>query len=281
MHNFHFRKTVTAAIALASVTLTGCLSWFGSENQETSEQGAESKTIKEQKETTSKLAEIEARTAEQGKENLMLKHELQTQQRRIWELSKALENHSMKMRSGFSFSEEEIAALQKQHKKTKELAKGSGAEADGSPSEQMEAPSKDESIAEAPPKKESSPKETTDLAESKMKLAEFGEAIPLLSKLQSDQPGLEDGGRSLKLLAQCWIAVGEPQNALPLLRKMQTRFPEGPHRIEGKLIEAEAHERLGAKQRSQSLYREVLALAPAGEPAQRARKALARIREEN
>jgi hypothetical protein len=254
-------------ISLVFLNLGGCMSNSPAEPSPEAAAAAAQQNLELQK----KILSLETQIKEAGQETLKIQHENQAIQRRLWELSKLMENHSMKLRSGFSFSEEDLAEMKK-------LSKLSAKSEEGPLPERT--PSNAPAIAGTTPVPAGNSKITTDLAEQKIKLTEYGEAVSLLTALDKAEPTLEDNGKVIFLLARCWLALGEPQNTLVLTRRLQARFPNGPFKLSGKLIEAEAQEKLGAKQKSQALYREIIALEPTSELSQKARKALARIREE-
>ena len=117
-----------------------------------------------------------------------------------------------------------------------------------------------------------------EIAKGKVSLGQFGDAVVVLSDLQSKAPQFEDSGESLLLLASCWMQLDEPQNVLPVVRQLYLRFPTSAFLLRAKLIEARAQEKIGAKQLSLSLLKEVLALRPTSLEAQEARALLARMR---
>lgn len=109
--------------------------------------------------------------------------------------------------------------------------------------------------------------------------AQYGEAIVTLSTLQKQFPNQRDGGSGLVLLAQCWMKLGQPDNVFPILRNFYAKFPNSPEYLKGKMIEAQAQEKAGARERALIVYKEVIALGPQTRYAQEARSALAHMRD--
>jgi hypothetical protein len=243
--------------------LSGCLSF----SEETTSPAATPDVLLK---IDNKMAALEQKIQDKDKDILLLQQELLANKRRVFELSKSLEGHSMRLRSGFSFSEDEVAQL-------KALSQPKSSVLTPSPEGQV---STSKSLVEEKTEERPPSSQIVDLAEQKMKEGAVGEAVVMLSELQKHEPGLQDNGRHLILLARAWVDLNEPQNALPQLRRFYGTFPNSTFRTEGKLVEAKAQEKMGATQLSMGLYREVLALAPRSSEAEEARAALSRLREE-
>jgi TolA-binding protein len=219
-----------------------------------------------------RLSETERSTSLARKDFSRFQHETQELRNQLFAIRKRSDMDARKRRSGLALDFDDSAAARVDAKEKASLIAPLPAPA-GSFS-----PDEDEA-KETPVNIEGSPAKLTDEAEEKMRLARYGEAVVLLSDVQTRFPQFDDGGRSLVLLAQGWIKLGEPQNALPALRQVYSRFPTSASLPDAKLWEARAHELMGTRQRALALYRELLATRPEGRQGQEARAALARLRD--
>ena len=116
-------------------------------------------------------------------------------------------------------------------------------------------------------------------AQLKMQRANYGEAIVDLAQLQKDKPNFEDNGLVALLLAECWLKIGQPENALPVLRSFYLKHPQSPDLLKAKMLEGRVLEKSGAREKALIVYREVLALGPETAFAREARTALGRMRD--
>jgi len=78
-------------------------------------------------------------------------------------------------------------------------------------------------------------------------------------------------------LAEAYVELKSPQQALPHLRTFYLQHPNDVQMYRAKWLEARLQEQLQAPQKAAQLYREVIALSPQSDAALRARAALERI----
>jgi TolA-binding protein len=78
-------------------------------------------------------------------------------------------------------------------------------------------------------------------------------------------------------LAEAYVELKSPQQAIPHLRTFYLQHPNDVQLYRAKWLEARAQEQLQAPQRAAQLYREVIALSPQSDVALRSRAALERI----
>ena len=116
-------------------------------------------------------------------------------------------------------------------------------------------------------------------AQLKMQRASYGEAVVVLAQLQKEIPNFEDNGLVSLLLAECWLKLAQPENALPVLRSFYLKHPQSPDLLKAKLLEGRVLEKSGAREKALVVYREVLALGPETAFAREARAALGRMRD--
>lgn len=270
-----FRWCSVRSLLLASVALaaTGCATFgFGGDPDDPQP----SKTAEALTRIDARLAAIDARIgglekgARAGREEFaQFQHELQDARNQLYSVKRGVEAEARRRRSGLTLDVDPNAAARVAAAETipapVDLPPPSGAEPG--------------TLADATLPDDTTPARLTDDAEQRMKLARYGEAVVLLSDVQTRFPQYDDGGRGLLLLADGWIKLGEPQNALPPLRQLYTRFPTSFRMPDGKLLEARAQERLGAKQKALALYRELVASHPDAPQGREARAALSRLRE--
>jgi|GEM_PF-6983832 len=272
-------------LALLVSPLAGCATWFGGESDKSEEASAEAKP--QEAALQAALAKIDARLVRiderlEGFEKAshsarrdatQFQHELQELRSQMRSVRKLVELDARKTRSGLSVDLDPEAGKRV-------------ADAEHRLSESARVPlppaleGDTESLVETPLADNASPARLTDEAEEKMRLARYGEAVVILTDVQTKFPQSDDGGRSLLLLADGWLKIGEPQNALPAVRQIYTRFPTSFRIPAAKLLEARAQEKLGARQKALALYRELLATQAEGRQGQEARAALTRLRDE-
>lgn len=219
-----------------------------------------------------RLSDTERTASLARKDFSRFQHETQDLRNQLLAVRKRADRDERKRRSGLAMDFDDTAAARVEAKES------ASAVAPLPPPEGSFSP-EDQPPNETQVRDEGSPARLTDEAEEKMRLARYGEAVVLLSEVQSRFPQFEDGGRSLVMLANGWLKLGEPQNALPALRQVYARFPTSALLPDAKLIEARAHEQMGTRQRALALYRELLATGPEGPQGQEARAALTRLRD--
>jgi TolA-binding protein len=219
----------------------------------------------------SRLGELERKASLTRQDFTRFQHDVQDIRTQFFTLRKRGEIDARRRRSGLALDFDEGAAA-----RVEEREKASQVAPLPVPAGQD---SDDDTIAETALAEDASPARMTDQAEERMRLSRYGEAVLLLTDVQTRFPQFDDGGRSLVLLADGWLKLGEPHNALPAVRQVYTRFPTSARFVDAKLLEARAQEKLGARQKALGLYREVLASHPESVHGQEARAALARMRE--
>lgn len=268
-----------ALFSLSGVWLHGCatLGFGGDEESTDGAKGTPAADTLARIETRldaieKRLSETERTASLARKDFSRFQHETQDLRNQLFAIRKRTEIDARKRRSGLALDFDDTAAERVDSKERR-------AEVAPLPAPAGDFAADEENPKETPVGDDASPAKLTDEAEEKMRLARYGEAVVLLSDVQTRFPQFDDGGRSLVLLAQGWLKLGEPQNALPALRQVYARFPTSAALPDAKLLEARAHEQMGTRQRALALYREVLATRPEGKQGQEARAALARLRD--
>jgi TolA-binding protein len=271
------RHLSLVGLFLCLVGLSGCASLGLGSGQEDLEKKPELQTTLKKIEETltqmeSRMGKLEEANQVQARENVENRHQMQESRAHMALLQRRMDTDDRRARSGLSLPLEaqEAKRIQKQEDEPSLLGFDDVAPISAEA----------ESLKNAPLPLPTSPENLTLDALQKMKTAQYGEAVVRLSEVLSKFPNHEDGGEVALALAQCWLKLGEPQNALPALRTLYARFPTSFRIAEGKLTEARAHEKLGAKQKARALYRDLAASFPLEKTGQEARAALARMREE-
>jgi TolA-binding protein len=131
-----------------------------------------------------------------------------------------------------------------------------------------------------PASPESAAKKVFAEAELLISQKKHAEALASLGELEKQFPNVEDGGKSLLLMAECSIALSHSEEAITLMRKYYLKFPSSEEFLAAKILEARAHATLGARERALKVYKEVIALGPKTGYAQTARMAIQKLRDE-
>ncbi len=131
-----------------------------------------------------------------------------------------------------------------------------------------------------PPSPESVSKKIIADAELLISQKKHAEALASLGELEKQFPNVEDGGKSLLLMAECSMALNHPEDSITLMRKYYLKYPGSDEFLAAKIIEARAHAALGSRERSLKVYKEVIALGPKTGYAQTARAAIQKLRDE-
>jgi TolA-binding protein len=115
--------------------------------------------------------------------------------------------------------------------------------------------------------------------EQKMRIGKFNEAAVILNDIQRTMPNLRDGGSSLLLLATCYNKTRQFDAALTTLQTFYLRFPDSAETQHARLLEGEAQEGTGAKERALRVYRDIIATGPHSPYAETARSSMQRLRD--
>ncbi|NBO38319.1 outer membrane protein assembly factor BamD [bacterium] len=106
---------------------------------------------------------------------------------------------------------------------------------------------------------------------------EFGRAAQSLENFQQRFPNSPLSNIAELTLAEAYVELKSPQQALPHLRTFYLQHPNDPQLPRAKWLEGRIQELSQAPQKAAQLYREVIALSPQSDVALRARAALEKI----
>jgi TolA-binding protein len=106
---------------------------------------------------------------------------------------------------------------------------------------------------------------------------EFGKVAQILENFQQRFPNNGLSAAAELTLAEAYVELKSPQQALPHIRTFYLQHPNDVRLIKAKWLEAKTQELLGAPQKASQLFREVIALDPQSQLARRARADLERL----
>ncbi|NBW82045.1 hypothetical protein EBR21_09860, partial [bacterium] len=106
---------------------------------------------------------------------------------------------------------------------------------------------------------------------------EFGKVAQILENFQQRFPNNGLSAVAELTLAEAYVELKSPQQALPHIRTFYLQHPNDIRLVKAKWLEAKSQELLGAPQKASQLFREVIALDPQSQLARRARADLERL----
>lgn len=130
-------------------------------------------------------------------------------------------------------------------------------------------------------KEEASPTNMLADAQIKIRRAQYGEAVSVLTDYQKRFPNNEDGGQGALMLAESWLRLSEFENVFSVLRGFYLAHPHSEELLQAKVFEGSAYEGLGQKEKAIAIYREIVSLGPTSRYAQTARASMQRIRDKH
>lgn len=121
------------------------------------------------------------------------------------------------------------------------------------------------------------PQQLIDRANLLLEQREFGRVAQLLENFQQRFPNNGLSAIAELTLAEAYVELKSPQQALTHVRTFYLQHPNDPQLVRAKWLEARAQELLDAPQKAAALFREVIALDPQSQLALRSRAALENI----
>lgn len=121
------------------------------------------------------------------------------------------------------------------------------------------------------------PRQIVDKALVLLEQREFGRVAQALENFQQRFPNNALSAVAELTLAEAYVELKTPQQALTHVRTFYLQHPNDPMLNRAKWLEGMSQEQLGAPQRAAQLYREVIALNPQAQLALRARAALEKL----
>jgi TolA-binding protein len=121
------------------------------------------------------------------------------------------------------------------------------------------------------------PQQIVDKALILLERREFGRVAQALENFQQRFPNNALSAVAELTLAEAYVELKTPQQALIHVRTFYLQHPNDPLLNRAKWLEAQSHEQLSAPQKAAQLYREVIALNPQAQLALQARTALEKL----
>lgn len=121
------------------------------------------------------------------------------------------------------------------------------------------------------------PQKIVDRSVAYLSQGEYARVAQTLADFQHRFPNNPLSNIAELTLAEAYVEMSSPQQALPHLRTFYLQHPNDSQMFRAKWLEARVQEQLQAPQKAAQLYREVIALSPQSDVALRARSSLEKL----
>ena len=121
------------------------------------------------------------------------------------------------------------------------------------------------------------PQKIVDRSVAYLSQGEYARVAQTLADFQQRFPNNPLSNIADLTLAEAYVEMGSPQQALPHLRAFYLQHPNDTQMYRAKWLEARVQEQLQAPKKAGQLYREVIALSPQSDVALRARASLEKL----